>query len=126
MFKSLYDYFVGAEEFNYNFWKHYLGTAHLYKKTNSNEDYELYIQNAKIKFREQSSYCYEIIFNSSNDSYVFPIHHKMNPTFEIRENSVVIELRIEKKLYLQLEFPIINDNFEDSGQFKEIICRLIF
>ena len=137
MLKTIYNFLTGSKPVESNrFWVFYRGHASIYKKEKLENDYEISLQNCTITFDEKDpddkcTFDYFLILanpNNKDQRYSFPISNKMKPFYEINENEKKIdfELRIEKDLYIRLEFIIKDDNYEESGEFRQILSRLLF
>ena len=52
----------------------------------------------------------------------------MHPRYEARQDNqtIVYYLKIEDDLKLLIEFHIFDDDYVESGQFREILARLIY
>ena len=52
----------------------------------------------------------------------------MHPKYETREDNstIVYYFKIDEELKILVEFNIFDDDYVDSGQFREILARLIY
>lgn len=137
MLTSIYNFLIGGKPVESNrFWVFYKGNANIYKKEKSEDDFEISLENCVITFDEKNpkdefNFDYSLYFTNPENTeqrYSFPISNKMKPFYEIndQEKTINFELRIEVDLYIRLEFKIKDDNYEESGEFRQILSRLLY
>ena len=58
---------------------------------------------------------------------VFNINESLEPTIEFnyQDETVGFVLKVDKNIWIDIEFIIFEDDYSDSATFKEILGRLI-
>ncbi len=61
------------------------------------------------------------------ESMVFAISESMEPEIEFNSNDQTVGfiLKVDKEIWIDVEFIIFEDDYSDSATFKEILGRLI-
>ena len=129
-FKNLMNQF-GKTEIDRSFWKYYQALVDLY--TIKNGERSLHIRKGIVTICEEKNdqFKYRLHVRSrenKEDSYYFPVVPDLKPKlfFNPQDRFISYEFYIEAKLQIQIIFRIKAEGYEDVGQFREILARLLY
>lgn len=119
------------EEIDKSFWQKYRSTVAVYA-TKAGER-SLLTKKAVVAFVEDQNdnFKYKLYIKSrenDKDIFYFPLQLKPLPQLIIcpEDRTIVYELAIDPKLQISVVFPIHNEDYTDAGQFRNILCRLLY
>lgn len=118
-------------EIDRSFWKNFHAVIDFYSIKNGLR--EIHSRNCLVAFVEEKDdkFKYRLHISSrekKEDSYYFPLVAEPKPQLTIspQDRQIIYEFYIEEKFQIQVVFVIKNEDYEDAGQFREILARLLF
>lgn len=118
-------------EIDRSFWKNYQAIVDFY--TIKGGDRTLHTRGALITFVEEKDDNFKYRLHIRNrekkdESFYFPLLPDPKPLLTInpQERLIQYEFVLEDKFRIQVVFNIRNEDYEDAGQFREIVARLLY
>jgi hypothetical protein len=122
-----------TSDYSHTFFRRFNAMANLYTIVGGKKDQR--IKNGRVCFTtEKKAFDFFVVVQSSDpkntkDKYMFPIGRlemNMFVQMEPATNKVVYEWQAEGGLSIQLEFEVVNQDFDDAIRFRNNIVRLIY
>lgn len=118
-------------EIDRTFWKEYLGVADFYTIKNGTAD--LHSRGCLVSFVEEKEdkFRYRLHIRSrekKEESYYFPLHPKPKPELELspQDRTISYKFFVEEDFQVRIVFVVNNEDYEEAGEFREIIARLLY
>lgn len=128
--KNLMNQFTKTEV-DRSFWKDFEVVADFY--TVKNGVVELHAKNCLISFVEEKDdkFGYRLNVKSrekKEESYYFPLVAKPRPELTLLplDRHIRYQFHVEDDFQIQVVFVIRNEDYEDAGQFREVVSRLLY
>jgi hypothetical protein len=130
--RKIFDYIFSPQDNNLSqdYWKNFKSSANLLNKFDKSEEFQLLFNRAYVFFEKQNSKEFQIVvepLETQMESMVFTISELMEPEIEFNthEETVGFVLKVDKDIWINIEFVIFEEDYSDSVTFKEILGRLI-
>lgn len=128
--KNLVSHFT-RQEIDREFWQHYRANIEIY--TTKKGERSLLTKNAFIAFAEEKDdgFKYRLYARSrdnKDDTFYFPIHLDPKPELTInpQDQRIQYDFFVDSNLQISVTFVIKNEDYTDAGQFRNIVCRLLY